>query len=131
MITISSKLCFQKPIVEGSDVEKFAFYNFAIILYNFQNLLSKFSSVLLFNQVRHTTSFIFTKTQQKFNFDLKIHSFQILIDHLVVPKFNNFQAGLKGPHSLIQSAFLRYEVKEDFISIFWKVFGSIELVVHH
>jgi hypothetical protein len=100
MITISSKLYFQKPIVEGSDVEKFASYNFTIILYNFQNLLSKFSPELLFNQARQTTSLIFAKRPAEFTFDLKIRSFQILIDHLVIPKFNNFQAGLKGPHSL-------------------------------
>jgi hypothetical protein len=75
MITISSKLYFQKPIVEGSDVEKFAFYNFIIILYNFQNLLSKFSSVSLFNLNRQTTSLIFTSSQRNLQFNLKFINF--------------------------------------------------------
>jgi len=76
MITISSKLYFQKPIVEGSDVEKFAFYNFTIILYNFQNLFSKLSSELSFNQVRHTTSFIYAKFQQNLTLNLKLITFK-------------------------------------------------------
>ena len=77
MITISSKLYFQKPIVEGSDVEKFAFYNLTIILYKLQNLLSKFLSVSLFNLTRHTTSLNFAKFQQNSTFKPKIHQFQI------------------------------------------------------
>ena len=76
MITISSKLYFQKPIVEGSDVEKFAFYNFTIILYNFQNLFSKLSPELLFNLTRHTTPFIFEKSQQNSTVNLKFTNFK-------------------------------------------------------
>ena len=76
MITISSKLYFQKPIVEGSDVEKFAFYNFIIILYNFQNSLSKFSSVSLFNSLTYDFLYFRKTFQQNPTFKLKSSNFK-------------------------------------------------------